>query len=599
MAGTRNEPPKETPDWVRRFTATSVSFPVWSQAAPDRLGAITTRSGASQAWGHDHSNGAWHQLSFEPVGVEEVVALPDGRFAWWHDPTGSEAGHLVAVPFEGGDPEPVFPEVQDGWMMGLSFTAERGAVAIAQRDGYRIYITRDGDTHVVYESSTPAGIGREWPINNGGLSADGSLLCIRHTEHGSILHHALRVLDAATGDPVGELLDPGRNLNPVAWSPVRGDRRLCFVSERGPVERPAIWDLATGARTDLAVDLPGAVFPVAWFPEGDVMIVQHEHEGQAELHRLDPATGGLELIIAPGGDIDETSVRPDGRVWLRTSDGRRPPRIIDNDGEEVLPNPDEQPPEGRPYRSIWSENAHGDRVQCFVATPDGDGPFPLVFSVHGGPEWHERDAFDPETQAFVDAGYAVALPNYRGSTGYGIAFREALIGNVCFTETEDLLACLDTLVADGVADPDRVFWSGWSWGGCLACFNAGVNPDRWRAIFAGIPAGDFVAAHWSSAPALQAWDEAVFGGSPKEVPDAYRRSDPMTYVGSVRAPVLVIAGEADSRCPIEGVTPWVDAVRANGGSVDVHLYPAGHHANATEARVQHMQLILDFFDRFR
>ena len=81
---------------------------------------------------------------------------------------------------------------------------------------------------------------------------------------------------------------------------------------------------------------------------------------------------------------------------------------------------------------------------------------------------------------------------------------------------------LDALVADGTTDPDRVFWSGWSWGGCLACFNAGMHPERWRAIFAGIPAGDFVAAHWASAPELQAWDDAVYGGTPEQVPDGTR-----------------------------------------------------------------------------
>src|SRR5205823_9722584 len=64
---------------------------------------------------------------------------------------------------------------------------------------------------------------------------------------------------------------------------------------------------------------------------------------------------------------------------------------------------------------------------------------------------------------------------------------------------------------------------GWSWGGCLACFNAGVHPDRWRAIFAGIPSGDFVAAHHACAPELQAWDDAVYGGSPEEVRSEERR----------------------------------------------------------------------------
>ncbi len=216
-------------------------------------------------------------------------------------------------------------------------------------------------------------------------------------------------------------------------------------------------------------------------------------------------------------------------------------------------------------------------------------------SVHGGPEWNERDRFDAETQAFIDAGYAVALVNYRGSTGYGIAFRHALIGNPCLPETEDVLAGLDRLIADGVTDPDRVYWSGWSWGGCLACLNAGLHPDRWRAVFAGIPAGDFVAAHWASAPALQAWDDAVYGGSPDEVPQMYRERDPMTYADRVTAPVLIIAGEHDSRCPVEGITPWVDAVRGHGGDVRVHLYPAGHHANQAEDQVRHMEMVLDFF----
>ena len=69
----------------------------------------------------------------------------------------------------------------------------------------------------------------------------------------------------------------------------------------------------------------------------------------------------------------------------------------------------------------------------------------------------------------------------------------------------------------------------------------------------------------------------------------------MTYAGSVTAPVIVVAGEHDPRCPIEGVTPWVDAVRAAGVEVEVHTYPAGHHANTMGDKVRHLQAVLDFF----
>jgi dipeptidyl aminopeptidase/acylaminoacyl peptidase len=220
-----------------------------------------------------------------------------------------------------------------------------------------------------------------------------------------------------------------------------------------------------------------------------------------------------------------------------------------------------------------------------------------VLSVHGGPEWHERDRFEAETLGFVDAGYAVVLPNYRGSTGYGVAFRRALIGNPWFPELEDVLACLDDAIAAGIADPRRVAFSGWSWGGCLACLAAGRHPDRFGAVFAGIPSGDFVAAHHACMPELRAYDVALYGGTPDEVPELWAERNPMTYVDRVRAPVLVIAGERDPRCPPEGITPWIDALVERGIPVEAHFYAEGHHANRMDEQVDHMRRILAFLER--
>ena len=590
----------DTPAWIRRYTATWLGFPAWSTTAPDRLALISNRGGSSQVWAHDRPSGTWRQVSTEPVGVEAVLVLPDERLSWWSDDTGDERGAMVAQPFEGGEATRAFPDVPDGWSMGVSFAGDRTAIGVETDGRYRVFVVDRGrPARELFASSKAAGVGQDWPGGVGGLSADGTLVCIRHAEHGDILHFALTVRDAESGETVADLVDPGRNLEPGPWSPVKGDQRLAFTSDLGAFERPAIWDAAVNQRTDLAVDLPGAVFPVDWWPDAERLLVRHEHEGRAQLYAVAPDGSGLELVVDPHGSVDDARVRPDGDVWYAAGDGERPARIMSVRDGEVLPNPDEPAPDGRPYRSYWVDNSHGDPIQSFLVTPDGDGPFPTVMSIHGGPEWHERERFDPETQAFVDAGYAVALVNYRGSTGYGISFREALIGNVCFTESEDIMATLDRLIADGITDPTRVYWSGWSWGGCLACFHAGVTPDRWRAIFAGIPAGDFVAAHWSSAPELQAWDDAVYGGSPDDVPDAYRRSDPMTYVDRVTAPTLIVAGEADPRCPVEGWRPWAEAAEKNGTEVQVELYPTGHHANSTEEQVRHMRLILEFFERHR
>ena len=469
-------------------------------------------------------------------------------------------------------------------------------MGVVTDEEYQVIVAESGSVHrVLRASANPFGVGRLDPPGSGGLSADGRLVCIRHTEHGDIVHQGLMVLDAEDGAEISRLEDRGSNLDPVAWSPRPGDDRLLFTSELGAFERPALWTPRTGERRDLTVDLPGAAIPVGWWPDASAILVRHEFEGTLELHRVDMAGGEATLVAAPTGEIDDAAVRPDGEVWFHTSDSVHPPRVVSTDGDVMLSTHGEPAPAGRPYRSFWFENPQGQRIQAFVATPPGDGPHPTVMSVHGGPEWHERDAFDAETQAFVDGGYAVALVNYRGSTGYGVAFRQALVGDPWFPETEDVIAGLDALIRAGIADPERVAFSGWSWGGCLACLNAGLHPERWKAVFAGIPSGDFVAAHEACMPEIQAYDIALYGGTPSEVPDMYRARNPMTYVDRVIAPVLIIAGEEDPRCPIEGITPWVDALRARGVPVDLQLYPQGHHANAVDQQIHHMQLILDFF----
>jgi hypothetical protein len=105
-------------------------------------------------WAVDVADGSWRQVSDEPVGVETAWVLPDGRIAWWRDTTGDERGALVAVPFGGGEAVRVFPDLPEGWLMGLSFQAGRAAISIEVDGSYRTYVTGpDGSTRelVTYE----------------------------------------------------------------------------------------------------------------------------------------------------------------------------------------------------------------------------------------------------------------------------------------------------------------------------------------------------------------------------------------------------------------------------------------------------------------
>ncbi|HEY7667874.1 MAG TPA: alpha/beta fold hydrolase [Actinomycetota bacterium] len=586
------------PTWERRFRAPQIGFPAWSRAAPDALAYVSNEGGSWQAWALDRASGARRRVTDEPVGVETVLVAPDGRIVWWQDDVGDERGRWMTVPFAGGDPEPLVPGVPRGWAEGIDFADGTIALGIATDDTYDIYVaSRGAEARRIASSSTYLALGSAAP-GRGGLSANGRLLCVRHTEGRDLVHPALRVLDA-DGEVVADLADEGVGLDPAAWSPVRSDLRLAFTSELGAFERPAIWDLGSGERRDLTVDVPGAVIPLSWWADGSALLAKHEHEGRDGLLRVDPGTGdAVRVIDADGyGYLSDAGVRPDGQVWCLIEDGATPPSVVAGDGARILAPPGPPAPAGRRARASRTDGPAGP-VQSFVVTPEGDGPWPTVLSVHGGPEWHERDRFEPETLALVDAGYAVVLPNYRGSTGYGVAFRRALIGDPWFPELEDVIACLDHAISAGIADPARVAFAGWSWGGCLACLAAGLHPDRFAAVFAGIPSGDLVAAHRACMPELRAYDLALYGGGPDELPELWAERNPMTYVDRVRAPVLVIAGEHDPRCPPEGITPWIHALRDRGVPIEDHFYAEGHHANRTDQQVDHMRRILDFFGRY-
>ena len=252
-----------------------------------------------------------------------------------------------------------------------------------------------------------------------------------------------------------------------------------------------------------------------------------------------------------GGRSPRPASAPGGDLWYRGDSSVEPPSVRDAAGATILELTADHPPPGTRSRWLTWSNPSGDQITGFLTTPPGSGPFPTIASIHGGPEWHHTDLWDPGLQAFVDEGFAVLQVNYRGSTGRGKAFREELKGQHRVPgDRGHRGGRRSRRRAAASADPDALFLEGWSWGGYLTTLIAGLHPDRWRAACAGIPVGDYVAAHYESAPTLRAWDIATMGGSPMDLPELYRERNPMTYVDRVQAPMLLIAGEHDSRCPL-------------------------------------------------
>jgi dipeptidyl aminopeptidase/acylaminoacyl peptidase len=591
-----------TPRWEQRFRASTPTFPTWSRHAPDRLVYVSNESGSYQAYAFALASRECRRLSDEAIGIGDASPSADGLHAiWFRDDTGDESGRWVSAPAGGGAASPLVAELAPGWPAGVALGTDVVVVGRSDRDGYAIYASIDreapGELYRSRQAATVSGAERGG-FNLAGLSTDGRLACIEHSEHGDDVRRALRVVDVRSAETVGDQWDGvGRGLVAMAWSPVEGDSRLALRHERQDRERPAIWDLEDGSRRDIEVDLPGDVTPLDWWPDGSALLVTHLFEGRDQLMRLEIDGGALEAIEHPRGKIDDARVRPDGEVWLAISSGGSPRRIFSEHGRGVLPIPD-PPPEGAPFEAWHFTNAAGEAVHGFVAKPHGPGPWPVVMLVHGGPTWLTADEWHPQTQAFVDHGFAVGMVNYRGSTGYGRSWRDSIIGNIGFPEEEDVIAGLDALIAEGVADGKRAVIGGWSWGGYITLLSIGRRPQRWRAAVGGVPVGDYEAGYDELSPDLQAYDRYLLGGkTPHEVPELMAERSPISYASRVRTPTLVLVGRNDTRCPYGQAIAWVDAVRANGGAVEVYEYDSGHSSHDVDEVVRQMRAVLEFLAR--
>jgi len=590
------------PAWERRFRAPILSFPAWADQDPDRLVVASSESGSYQLHAWDRRTGRRRQVTFDPVGVLEGRPTRDGSgVVWFRDETGDETGTFVVAPFdEDVAPEPLLAGLPKGWAEGLAIGRRRTVAAISTADDYSVWISDDGaDVRLLVTSDQPlrlaAGSGMSGAVDRAALSADDAVLVLEVMDDGDVLHPSLRSLDTATGEVLAELRDPGLEVGAFGFSPVPGDLRMAITREATGDRRPALWHARSGEITDLPVDLDGDIEPVDWWPDGSALLLLVLAEGRHQLHRYDLASRTAARLDTEPGSITAAGLRPDGTVWYRGHSGEHPARLLAVGSSQPLLEPGgERAPAGRPFEPWWFENPNGQRVHGFLVRPAGDGPHPVIMRVHGGPHSTDTDRWVPDIQAHVDAGFLVAMVNYRGSEGFGQAWRDALTGNIGIYELEDVLAGLDDLVARGLADPARVVLAGWSWGGYVTLMGAGRFPERFACCIAGVPVADYVAAFEDEAPMLQALDRSLFGGSPDEVPDLYRERSPLTYADAVRAPLLILAGSNDSRCPIRQVWSYVDRLRERSFEPRVYTYATGHASFDIEERVRQTAIVLDF-----
>ncbi|MFD9743963.1 MULTISPECIES: S9 family peptidase [Streptomyces] len=598
MSDTQNdasvpEREQEPPQWEQRFRAARVSLPDWAEDAPDRALFVSNATGTYELYAWDRATGKQRQVTDRPNGTTDGVLTPDGRTVWWFaDTDGDEFGVWMRQPFEGGPDEPATPGLEPSYPAGLAIGRDGTAVVgrSTDEDGTTVHLVAPGaDPVVIYRHRESAGVGD--------LSHDGTLIALEHTEHGDAMHSALRVV-RPDGSTVAELDDTEGGtkelgLAVLGFAPVAGDTRLLVGHQRRGRWEPMIWDPVAGTQTDLPVDLPGDM-GAEWYPDGSALLIEHSFEARSELWRYEPGATAPVRVETPSGTVSGATARPDGTVEYLWSSAAQPPAVRSTGGSVVLDPPGAKAPASVPVRDAWVDGP-GGRIHALVQTPaTGDGPFPTVFEIHGGPTWHDSDAFASGPAAWVDHGFAVVRVNYRGSTGYGRAWTDALKHRVGLIELEDIAAVREWAVKSGLADPERLVLAGGSWGGYLTLLGLGTQPDAWALGLAAVPVADYVTAYHDEMEALKAMDRTLLGGTPEEVPERFEASSPLTYVDAVRAPVYISAGVNDPRCPIRQVENYVDRLAARDAVHEVYRYDAGHGSLVVEERIKQVRLELDF-----
>jgi dienelactone hydrolase len=581
--------PHDVPVWEQRFRAPRLSLPQWAIDAPDRCLFVSNPTGTFELFTWDRATGEVRQATDREHGTWDGALSPDGERVWWFDDAGGdEHGVWRSQPFVGGEAVVAVPGVPAAYPAGLAIGHRAVVVGCSDDDGTTVWLQRGGgDPTVLYRS--------EHDASAAGLSRDETLVVLEHSEHGDSRHPALRVVDL-DGRTVGELWDgDGLGLHAVGFSPVPGDARVLCLHERAGRPTPLVWDPVTGQEQRLELDLPGDL-DAEWFPDGRALLVQSEARARSTLHRVDLATLAVTPVPTPPGTISGATARPDGTVEYAWSSAAEPSVVRSSTGDVVLTPQGPRPAPSVPLEDAFVEGP-GGAVHALVARPEGEGPHPTVFLLHGGPTHHDTDSFAADRAAWVDLGCAVVHVNYRGSTGYGSPWRDALTGRPGLTELEDVGAVHDWAVGSGLADPARCVVTGGSWGGYLALLALGTQPERWAAGVAAVPVADYLAAYEDEMEPLRAFDRSLFGGSPQEVPDRYARSSPLTYVDAVRAPVLVIAGASDPRCPLRQIENYLAALAQRGAPHEVYRYDAGHGSLVTDERVRQVRAELAFVAR--
>jgi dipeptidyl aminopeptidase/acylaminoacyl peptidase len=436
------------------------------------------------------------------------------------------------------------------------------------------------------------------------------------------------VIPATGGVPHRLTSNPSTDNNPQ-WSP--DGKSIAYVANSEPGSWAAKNDMmiipATGgAPRNLTGDFPESVnLPMDWSPDGKTIffmsgvgVYTHIFKVSAEGDKATQITvdhrnygpfdiAGYSLKVSGGATVAKPAEHAHaqlGKIAYTVSDSFTPEDIwvapLDKIAEAkkvTWVNPELKDIALAQTNVIKWKGADNFDIEGLLVKPLGyeEGKrYPLILQIHGGPYARFSDTFNSRAQIWAAHGYAILMPNPRGSTGYGHRFTTANVGDWGGKDFKDIMAGVDAVIAKGIADPDKLVVMGGSYGGFMTFWTI-TQTDRFRAAIGHAGISDWYSFHGQSdVPGLM---EYGFAGQPWTSTETYRRSSPMTFIDRVKTPIMITHGERDLRVPIAQAEQYYRALKKREVEVVFLRFPReGHGIQEPNHQIDLTQRQIEWFD---
>jgi len=365
-----------------------------------------------------------------------------------------------------------------------------------------------------------------------------------------------------------------------------------------------IYDLNTGERIVPLTDFDSTVMPLQWTAKGISMRWQDKTNYRIGLLSED---GTVEMLSETvDGFIMDASMTGDGNHITYT-------KAITNETFEIYLDDKKITNENSFFEERFKSNreiiswksSDGLEIEGVLSTPvefEANKKYPLLVVIHGGPNWASfpifSDCFNEKypIEQFIEKGFIVLEPNYRGSSGYGNEFLKANYRKQGFADYDDIISGVDELVEKGIVDKDRVGVMGWSNGGYISAF-CSTYSSRFKAISVGGGITNW-STHYVNTD-IPYFISMYLGNTPWNDPEIYKKTSPMTYIKSACTPTLIQHGEKDVRIPTTNAYELYEGLRDMEVDTELIIFKGmAYSSNQPGMRVAIMKQNLMWFSHY-